>query len=184
MVFKASLRLKNWHSLVAQVVKCLLVMQETRVQSLGWEDPLEKEMATHFSTLAWKIPWTEEPGRLQSMGLQRVGHDWATSLSLWVQGFPGGASGKELTCPCRWHKRHRSDIWVERSPGGGHGNPPQDSYLENPTDRGAWGPTAHRFSKSWTRLKRLSPGRHCKYILGVTDISWKTPLDCPLWAQG
>ena len=55
-------------------------MRETRVQSLGWEDPLEKEMATHSSTLAWKIPWTEEPGRLQSMGSQRVRHDWATSL--------------------------------------------------------------------------------------------------------
>ena len=54
------------------------------VQSLGWEDPLEKEMATHSSILAWKIPWTEEPGRLQSMGLQRVGHDWATSLSLFT----------------------------------------------------------------------------------------------------
>ena len=56
-------------------------MQETQVQSLGWEDPLEKEMAPHSSKLAWKIPWTEEPGRLQPMGLQRVGHDWATSLS-------------------------------------------------------------------------------------------------------
>ena len=55
-------------------------MQETRVWSLGREDPLEKEMATHSSTLAWKIPWTEEPGRLQSMGSQRVGHDWATEL--------------------------------------------------------------------------------------------------------
>ena len=53
---------------------------ETWVQSLGREDPLEKEMATHSSTVAWKIPWTEEPGRLQSMGSQRVGHDWATSL--------------------------------------------------------------------------------------------------------
>ena len=50
-------------------------MQETWVQSLGWEDPLEKEMATHSSILAWKIPWTEEPGGLQSMGLHRVGHD-------------------------------------------------------------------------------------------------------------
>ena len=48
---------------------------ETQVQSLGWEDPLEKEMAIHSSTIAWKIPWTEEPGRLQSMGLQRVGHN-------------------------------------------------------------------------------------------------------------
>ena len=62
-------------SLVAQTVKRLYTMQETRVQSLGQEDPLEKEMATHSSTLAWKIPWTEEPGRLQSIRLQRVGHD-------------------------------------------------------------------------------------------------------------
>ena len=62
-------------SLVAQTVKHLPAMLETRVQSMGWEDPLEKEMATHSSTLAWKIPWTEEPGSLQSMGLQRVGHD-------------------------------------------------------------------------------------------------------------
>ena len=55
-------------SLVAQLVKCLSTMWETQVRSLGWEDPLEKEMATHSSTLAWKIPGTEEPGRLQSMG--------------------------------------------------------------------------------------------------------------------
>ena len=62
-------------SLVTQMVKHLLTMWETRVQSLGWEDPLEKEMATHSSTLAWKIPWMEEPGRLESMGSQRVGQD-------------------------------------------------------------------------------------------------------------
>ena len=60
---------------VAQTVKRLPAMQKTRVQSLGWEEPLEKEMAAHSSTLAWKIPWTEEPGRLQSMGSQRVRHD-------------------------------------------------------------------------------------------------------------
>ena len=59
-------------SLVAQMVKNLPTMQETWVQFLGWEDPLEKEMATYSSILAWRIPWTEEPGRLQSMGLQRV----------------------------------------------------------------------------------------------------------------
>ena len=64
-----------WVSLVAQKVKCLPAMRETRVQSPGWEDPLEKEMATHSSTLAWEIPWTEEPRRLQSTGLQRVRHD-------------------------------------------------------------------------------------------------------------
>ena len=60
---------------VAQTVKRLSVMQETRVQSLGWEDPLEKEMAAHSSILAWKIPWISEPGRLQSMRSQRVGHN-------------------------------------------------------------------------------------------------------------
>ena len=61
-------------SLVAQMVKHLPTMQETQVRSLGWEDPLEKEMATHSSTLAWKIPWMEEPVGLRSMGSQKVGH--------------------------------------------------------------------------------------------------------------
>ena len=64
----------------AQRLRRLPAMQETRVRSLGREDPLVKEMATHSSTLAWRIPWREEPGGLQSMGSQRVGHDWATSL--------------------------------------------------------------------------------------------------------
>ena len=75
----------NKTSLLAQMVKHLSAMRETWVQPLGQEDPLEKEMAIHSSTIAWKIPWTEEPGRLQSMGWQRVGHDWATSLThkLW-----------------------------------------------------------------------------------------------------
>ena len=62
-------------SWVAQMVKRLSTMQETQVRSLGQEDSLEKEMAIHSSTIAWKIPWTEEPGGLQSMGSQRVGHD-------------------------------------------------------------------------------------------------------------
>ena len=65
---------------MAQTVKHLPAVQETWVHPPGWEDPLEKEMATHSSTLAWKIPWMGEPGRLQSMGPQRVRHDWATSL--------------------------------------------------------------------------------------------------------
>ena len=59
----------------AQTVKNPPAMQETWVGSLGWENPLEKRMATHSSILAWRIPWTEKPGRLQAMGLQRVGHD-------------------------------------------------------------------------------------------------------------
>ena len=61
-------------SLVAQMVKNLPATQKTWVRSLSWEDPLEKQIATHSNILAWKIPWTEEPGRLQSMGLQRVRH--------------------------------------------------------------------------------------------------------------
>ena len=66
---------------MAQTVKNLPVMWETRVQSLGWEDPLEKGMATHTSVLAWRIPWTEEPGGPESMGSQRAGHNGATSFT-------------------------------------------------------------------------------------------------------
>ena len=65
----------NGASLVAQTVKSMPAMQETQVRSLSWEDPLEKEMATHSSILAGEIPWTEEPDGLQSVGSQRVGHD-------------------------------------------------------------------------------------------------------------
>ena len=71
-------------SLVAQTVKNLPAMQEIQVRSLGWEDPLEKGMATHSSILAWEIPLTEEPGGLQSMGLQRVGHNWVTNTHAYV----------------------------------------------------------------------------------------------------
>ena len=96
-------------SLVAQRLKCLPGMQETWAQSLGREDPLEKEIATHSSTLAWRIPWREEPGRLQSMGSQRVGHDWVTSLHFTseVKNLPSDA------CHCR---RHRFDPWVRKIP--------------------------------------------------------------------
>ena len=69
-------------SLVAQSVKNTPAIQETWIQSLGWKDPLEEGKTTHSSSLGWRIPWTEEPGGLQTMGLQRVGHDLATSLSL------------------------------------------------------------------------------------------------------
>ena len=79
--FSHWLMLRKNASLVAQRLKHLPGMWETWVQSLGREDPLEKEMATHSSTLAWRIPWREEPGRLQSMGSQRVGHDWVASFT-------------------------------------------------------------------------------------------------------
>ena len=74
-------------SLVAQMLKRLPPMREMWVRSLGWEDSLEKEMATHSSILHWRIPWSEEPGRLQSTGSKKVGHDWVTSLT--IVGLPG-----------------------------------------------------------------------------------------------
>ena len=88
-------------ALVAQGLKHLPPMQKTRVRSLGWEDPLEKEIVTHSSILAWRIPWTEEPGRLQSTGSQRVGHDWATS--------PHFKSSGETRCLNTW-------VWVISAP--------------------------------------------------------------------
>ena len=74
-----------WTSLVVQMVKHLPTMRETRVRSLGWEDLLEKEMTTHSSILAWRIPRTEEHGRLQSMGSQRVGWTWLSELHSFTQ---------------------------------------------------------------------------------------------------
>ena len=102
-----------WASWVAQMVKRLSTMWETRVLSLGWEDPLEKEMATHSSTLAWKIPRTEEPGRLQSMGSLQVGHDWATSLSLWGAGEYGWHEFTPLLFP--WWPRLHIVPWAFQS---------------------------------------------------------------------
>ena len=96
-IIKSQKRLSNFQFhffggfLVAQLVKNLPAVQETRVWSQGWEDPLEKEMATHSSILAWKIPWTEEPGGLQSMGSQRVRHDWVTNtFTFWYKGEEQG----------------------------------------------------------------------------------------------
>ena len=94
MTLKIFLRRASSHSrasLVAQMVKSLPSLQETQVQSLGWEDPLEKEMATLSSILAWRTPWKEELGRLQPMGSQRVGHDWAIN-TLTVMRNPKPAS--------------------------------------------------------------------------------------------
>ena len=109
-------------SLVAQRLKRLPAMQETWVQSLGQEDPLEKKMATHSSTLAWRIPWTEEPGGLQSRRSQGVRHDWVTSLSLftfmhWRRKWqptpvflPGESQGWRSLVGCRLWGRTESDM--------------------------------------------------------------------------
>ena len=101
---------------MAQKVKCLPAMRETRVRSLGWEDPLEKEMATHSSTLAWKISWMEEPGGLQSTGSQS-GHNYSDlahkHACTTFKGLLWCLSGKESTCQC---KRLRFDPWVRKIP--------------------------------------------------------------------
>ena len=78
-VFWCKFGVDEWCSLEVQMVKCLPAMRETWVWSLSWEDPLEKEMATHSTNFVWKIPWTEEPCRLQSKGSQRVRQDWVTN---------------------------------------------------------------------------------------------------------
>ena len=96
----------SWASQVAQMVKnppAILETQEMWVRSLGWEDPLEKRMATHSSILAWEIPWTEEPGRLQSMGSQRVRHSWAINSSLV---YHKSASNWSNLYPKPWYKHH------------------------------------------------------------------------------
>ena len=134
--------------------------------SPGLGRSLEKEMAIHSSTIAWKIPWTEEPGRLQSMGSQRVGLDWATSLSLsnavtssgtWANPFTFlGFLGEVLVVknpPANAGNKREVGLipGSRRSPGGGHGNSLQYSCLENPMDRGAWRATVHGVAKSQTR---------------------------------
>ena len=159
-------------------------MRETWVQSLGQEDPLEKEMATHFSTLAWKIPWTEEPGRLQSMGSQRVGHDWVTSLSLyqkfalkWFINLILSRTLKEKATATHSSTLAWKIPWMEpgrlRSMGSLNRarlsdftftfmhwrrkwHPLQCSCLENPRDGRAWWAAVYGVAQSRTWLKRLS----------------------------
>ena len=112
------------------MVKCLPTMRETWVRSLGWEDPLEKEMATHSSTLAWKIPWMKEYGRLQFMGPQRVGHNWTTSLSLYKGYNSGTAKGKS------WAQTRDGDRGQGTSmPSPGAQPPPLSSVMCSPTPK-------------------------------------------------
>ena len=139
---------------------------------------LEKAMALHSSTLAWKIPWTEEPGRLQFMGSLRVGHDWATSLSLFtlmhrrrkwqptpvllpgkshvwrsLVGYsPWGCTESDTTERLHFHFL----LWCI---GEGNGNPLQCSCLENPRDGEAWWAAVYGVAESRTRLKWLSSSR-------------------------
>ena len=112
-------------------------------------------MAPHFSTLTWKIPWMEEPGRLQSMGLLRVGQDWATSISLSLS-FIGEGNGKPLQCSC----------------------------LENPRDGGAWWAAVYGVAQSRTRLKQLSSSRNTKVIQTQFPLSsCSANRGLPLWLR-
>ena len=147
---------------MAQTIKNLSAMQETLVQSLGQEDPLKKEMAAHSSILVWRIPWTEEPGGLQSMGSRTVGHAWSNgTTTIYLNRYkdkyrrrqwhptpvllPGKSHGRRSLVGCSPWDRWGSDM-TERLHfhfslsciGERNGNPLQCSCLENPRDGGAW----------------------------------------------
>ena len=145
-------------SLLAQKVKSLTALCETQVRSLDQEDPLEKEMANHASILSWKIPWTEEPGRLQPMGSQRVWHDWAISLSH----FHFRAS---LVTQLVKNLPAMQETWVQslgwgRSPREGKGCPLQYSGLENSMDC-----IVHGVTKSQTHWAHFTfTARHQKSV--------------------
>ena len=139
---------------VAQRVKHPPAMPETRVWSLSWEDLLEKEMATHSSTLAWRIPWMEEPSGLQSMGLQSqtwlsdfTSHEWFNESCLYNPGFPGSSVVKNLPAG-----NVGSILELGESPGEGNGNPLQYFCLGNPMDIATWWATVRGVTKSQTQL--------------------------------
>ena len=116
---------------------------------------LEKETATHSCVLAWRIPGTEEPGGLPSMGLHRVGHDWSDLAACLLRGFPGGASGKEPSYQCRRCKRHEFDPCIWKIPWRRVWQPtlvflPGESHGQRNLG------TVHGVAKSWTQLKWLS----------------------------
>ena len=142
-----------------------LAVQEIWVWSLGREDPLGKEVATLSSIFAWRIPWEEDTGRLQSMESQKFGHNWVTTHSghssrYSIKGFPCGSVVKNLPA----NAGHADSIPASgRSPGEGNGNPLQYSYLENVMGRGAWRPTVHGIAKSRTCLSVWAQAhRQCK----------------------
>ena len=150
-------------SLVAQMVKNLPAIQETQAWSLGWEDPLEKGTATYSSILAWRNPWTEEPGRLQSMGLQRVGYDWVTFTH---------------TCPSRlallWHLLLGD--WADTS---------WQKRLNMETHMGvlrtsSWGHTCstHPLTRAWSGWPSLISRVRMKFTQSCPTLC--DPVDCSL----
>ena len=108
--------LKKLSSGILFWVKNLPAMRETWVRSLGQEDPLEEGMATHSSILAWRIPWTEDPGRLQSMGSQRVGHNWTTEYAYLYDGEEEGIKQNYKLLHGSWwlHQHQTLQTWLEK----------------------------------------------------------------------
>ena len=172
-----------WASLVAQMVKRLPTMRETWVQSLGWENPLEKEMATHSSILAWKIPWTEDSGRLQSMGSQSVGHNWATSLHFTASTCPFSVSASPFL-PYKWvHQYHFSRFHIYAlifaphfCPSPGAPSPVSQSWASTPT----WLACHSLAPASQDPLHLLAAPLHCQlsksgsFVLETQEISPQT----------
>ena len=139
---------------------------------------LEKAMAVHSSTLACKVPWTEEPGSLQSMGSQRVGHDWATLLYLpLMPGFPVGSDGKESACQCQAHKRCGLDPWVSKMPWRRKWQPTPvflPGELHGPEEPGGlWPIESQRVRHDWSDLgKESEVAQLCPTLCD--------PMDCRL----
>ena len=162
---------------MAQKVNNLPAMEETRVRSLDWEDPLEKGMATHAHILAWRIPGTEEPDRLQSMGSQRVRHDWAANTFTLLG--PDGSDVKESACNAGDLRDTGLIPRLERSPGGVHSKPLQYSYLQNPMDRGGWWATVHTVAES--NMKRLSMDALSFSLAGASNHVHYSFPEIPRW---
>ena len=157
---------------------------------------MEKAMAPHSSTLAWKIPWTGEPGGLQSMWSRRVGHDWATSLSL---SCIGEGNGNPLQCSCLENPRDGGAWWAavygvaqsltrlkrlssssSQSYGEGNGTPLQYSCLENPMDGGAWKAAVHGVTEGRTRLSDFTftfhlPALEKEMATHSSVLAWRIP---------
>ena len=147
--------LLHWRAF--QVVLCERIhlrmqeVRETQDRSLGWKDPLEKETATHSSILAWRIPWMEEPGGLQSIRSQRVKYDWATELN-WTEWENWASLMAQMVQNLPAMQKTGFHPCVRKIPWRRNSYPLQYSCLENSMNGGSWWAVVHRVIKNWTWL--------------------------------